>query len=55
VLDAVLLNAAAAVAAARGLTGGLVDDLAQAWEATQRAVAAGAPAGLLERWAAAAA
>jgi anthranilate phosphoribosyltransferase len=55
VLDAVLLNAAAAVAASRGLTDGLVDDLAQGWQVAQRAVAAGAPAGLLQRWAAAAA
>lgn len=51
VRDAVLLNAAAALAAYQGLTGDLVADLAAAVHRAAQAVESGAAAALLERWA----
>jgi anthranilate phosphoribosyltransferase len=50
--DAVLLNAAAALAAYRGLSGDLVADLRSGLAAATEAVDSGAAAGLLDRWAA---
>jgi anthranilate phosphoribosyltransferase len=54
VLDAVLLNAAAAVAASAGVGEMLVEALGAGLARCREAVAGGAVAGLLERWAAAA-
>jgi anthranilate phosphoribosyltransferase len=51
VRDAVLLNAAAALAAHAGLTSDLVTDLASAAQRAAEAVDSGAAAALLERWA----
>ncbi|MGH4014919.1 MAG: anthranilate phosphoribosyltransferase [Pseudonocardiaceae bacterium] len=51
VRDAVLLNAAAALAAHHGLTGDLIADLAGAAQRATEAVDSGAAASLLERWA----
>lgn len=48
---AVLLNAAAALTAYRGLTGDLVADLAAAMQRAAAAIDSGAAATLLERWA----
>jgi anthranilate phosphoribosyltransferase len=54
-LDAVLLNAAAAVAAVEAGQAPLVERLASGLEACREAVGSASPAALLERWAAAAA
>jgi anthranilate phosphoribosyltransferase len=54
VLDTVLLNAAAAVAAADGLTAPVVEALAPALERCRSAVQSGAARQVVERWAAAA-
>ncbi|PSK90559.1 anthranilate phosphoribosyltransferase [Murinocardiopsis flavida] len=50
VRDAVLLNAAAGVAAARGVGGSLADALPDALAAAAEAVDSGAAAALLDRW-----
>ena len=50
--DAVLVNAAGAVAAFNGLSGDLLADLRAAWSRVAEAVDSGAAATLLERWAA---
>lgn len=50
VRDAVMLNAAAAIAAHTGLTGDLDDDLAQGLARAGRALDSGAAAALLARW-----
>ncbi|MEV6900229.1 anthranilate phosphoribosyltransferase [Amycolatopsis sp. NPDC051372] len=50
VRDAVVLNAAAALAAFRGFSGSLEDDLATGLEQANRAIDSGAAAALLERW-----
>jgi anthranilate phosphoribosyltransferase len=50
VMDAVLLNAAAALAAHAGLTGDLTADLTAGLERARAAVDAGAAADLVERW-----
>lgn len=50
VLDAVLLNAAAALAAHAGLTGDLTADLASGLERARAAVDSGAAADIVERW-----
>jgi anthranilate phosphoribosyltransferase len=55
VLDTVLLNAAAAVAAADGLAGSLTDALATGLERCRQAVQDGRAEALIDRWAAAAA
>jgi anthranilate phosphoribosyltransferase len=55
VLDTVLLNAAAAVAAADGLAGSLTDALAAGLERCRQAVQDGRAEALIDRWAAAAA
>ena len=55
VLDVVLLNAAAAVAAAGGLSGSLVDDLLAGLAQCRQAVEDGRAEALVARWAAAAA
>jgi anthranilate phosphoribosyltransferase len=52
VRDAVLVNAAGAVAAFTGLSGDLLADLGAAWGRVVDAVDSGAAATLLERWAA---
>jgi len=52
VRDAVLANAAGAVAAFTGLSGDLVADLRAGWQRAAEAVDSGAGAALLERWAA---
>ncbi|MBY6436718.1 anthranilate phosphoribosyltransferase [Rhodococcus kroppenstedtii] len=52
VRDAVVLNAAGAIAAHRGVEGSLVDALAEATTAATEALDSGAAAALLERWAA---
>ncbi|MFC7956114.1 anthranilate phosphoribosyltransferase [Rhodococcoides kroppenstedtii] len=52
VRDAVVLNAAGAIAAHRGVEGSLVDALAEAATAATEALDSGAAAALLERWAA---
>ncbi|WP_158894934.1 anthranilate phosphoribosyltransferase [Amycolatopsis anabasis] len=52
VRDAVLLNAAAALAAHGGLSGALLEDLAAGLEKAAHAVDSGAAADLLARWAA---
>jgi anthranilate phosphoribosyltransferase len=52
VRDAVLVNAAGAVAAFTGLSGDLLADLGAAWDRVVDAVDSGAAATLLERWAA---
>lgn len=52
VRDAVVLNAAGAIAAHRGVEGPLVDALAEATTAAREALDSGAAAALLERWAA---
>ncbi|MBY6362407.1 anthranilate phosphoribosyltransferase [Rhodococcoides corynebacterioides] len=52
VRDAVVLNAAGAIAAHRGIEGSLVDALAEATTAATAALDSGAAAALLERWAA---
>jgi anthranilate phosphoribosyltransferase len=52
VRDAVLLNAAGAVAAYRGLTDNLTDDLAAGMQQVAQAVDSGAATELLARWAA---
>jgi anthranilate phosphoribosyltransferase len=51
VRDAVLLNAAAAVAAYRGLSGDLTEDVRSASEQVAEAIDAGVAATLLDRWA----
>ncbi|RJQ88096.1 anthranilate phosphoribosyltransferase [Amycolatopsis panacis] len=50
VRDAVVLNAAAALAAFTGLTGSLEDDLAAGLDRARRAIDSGAAAALLDRW-----
>ncbi|MEU4674156.1 anthranilate phosphoribosyltransferase [Amycolatopsis sp. NPDC023774] len=50
VRDAVVLNAAAALAAFRGFSGSLEEDLATGLEQANRAIDSGAAAALLERW-----
>jgi anthranilate phosphoribosyltransferase len=50
VRDAVLANAAGAVAAYSGLSGDLLADLRAAWDRVAHAVESGAAASLLERW-----
>ncbi|MEY9211897.1 anthranilate phosphoribosyltransferase [Thermobifida halotolerans] len=50
VRDAVLLNAAAALAAFTGLSGRLEDDVAAGVERAARAIDSGAAADLLDRW-----
>jgi anthranilate phosphoribosyltransferase len=50
VRDAVLLNAAAAIAAHRGLSGDLVADIRNAMDAAAQAIDSGAAADLLARW-----
>ncbi|MGH3857886.1 MAG: anthranilate phosphoribosyltransferase, partial [Pseudonocardiaceae bacterium] len=50
VRDAVVLNAAAALAAHRGWAGDLVGELAAMTQRAARAVDSGAAAALLERW-----
>jgi anthranilate phosphoribosyltransferase len=50
VRDAVLANAAGAVAAYSGLSADLLADLRTAWERVARAIDSGAAAGLLQRW-----
>ncbi len=50
VLDAVLLNAAAALAAHAGLTGDLTADLTSGLERAREAVTSGAVADLVDRW-----
>ncbi|HEU5473965.1 MAG TPA: anthranilate phosphoribosyltransferase [Actinophytocola sp.] len=50
VRDTVLLNAAAAIATFRGLSGDLHADLAAAMETATEAIDSGAAAGLLNRW-----
>jgi anthranilate phosphoribosyltransferase len=50
VRDAVLLNAAAALAAHRGLAGDLVGDLREMTQCAAQAVDSGAAGALLERW-----
>ncbi|RDI32565.1 anthranilate phosphoribosyltransferase [Rhodococcus sp. AG1013] len=52
VRDAVLLNAAGAIAAYDGLSGSLEESLAAGMEKAARAIDSGAAAALLERWAA---
>ncbi len=52
VRDAVLLNAAGAIAAFRGIDGGLEDVLAAGLEVAATAIDSGAAAELLEKWAA---
>ena len=54
VLDTVLLNAAAAVAASDGLGGSLTDALGDGLEQCRQAVESGSAASVVERWAAAA-
>jgi len=50
VMDAVLLNASAALAAHAGLTGDLTADLSAGLERARAAIASGAVADLVERW-----
>jgi anthranilate phosphoribosyltransferase len=50
VRDAVLLNAAAAIAAARAADAGLVDRLADGLEVARQALDSGAAADALDRW-----
>ncbi|HET8994181.1 MULTISPECIES: anthranilate phosphoribosyltransferase [unclassified Rhodococcus (in: high G+C Gram-positive bacteria)] len=52
VRDAVLLNAAGAIAAFRGLDGGLEDALAAGFEVAATSIDSGAAAQVLEKWAA---
>jgi anthranilate phosphoribosyltransferase len=50
VRDAVLLNAAAALVAYRGLAGGLLDDFPEMAQRAAQAVDSGAATAVLERW-----